>query len=317
MKKQALYQPKLLKLNFNMGTQSMTKTTVIQLDPEYKALIRSLKERVIPARLRASLAVNYEQIKLYWEIGRMIIERQKVAKWGSKLLEQISRDLCNDFPDIKGFSKTNLKYMRMFAEQYPELVIGQQSVDQICQLPWGHISVLLQRVKNDTGRDWYATQTEENGWSRNVLSLHIKQNLYQLEIDFVAEKNNQIIYIQVACLLHSQDVIDREYGNLEKIKDSWPKWVVTLDEVSFPAKAGILHVPAWELLEKLVYRGLRNAKPKCQIMPDKKPYWSQLFYFNAIAQVLKIEFEGIMAWLSYTCWFSDWLVDLFYFVVAL
>jgi len=76
-------------------------------------------------------------------------------------------------------------------------------------------------------------------------------NIYQLEIDFVAEKDNEVLYIQVTYLLHSQEIIDREYGNLEKIQDSWPKWVVTLDEVSFPSKAGILHVSAWNLLEKL------------------------------------------------------------------
>ncbi|OGT49076.1 MAG: hypothetical protein A3E82_01515 [Gammaproteobacteria bacterium RIFCSPHIGHO2_12_FULL_38_11] len=77
-------------------------------------------------------------------------------------------------------------------------------------------------------------------------------NIYQLEIDFIAEKNQQIIYLQVAYLLHSDDVILREYGNLEKIKDNWPKWVVSLDDFSFPFKNGIRHVQAWELEKALV-----------------------------------------------------------------
>lgn len=76
-------------------------------------------------------------------------------------------------------------------------------------------------------------------------------NIYQLEVDFVAEKNKQVIYIQVTYLLHSQAVIEREYGNLQRIKDSWPKWVVSLDDVSFPPKEGILHVPAWKIAEML------------------------------------------------------------------
>ena len=76
-------------------------------------------------------------------------------------------------------------------------------------------------------------------------------NLYQKEIDFVAEKQQAIIYIQVTYLLHSKTVIQREYGNLEKINDNWPKWVVSLDEVPFPSKQGIEHIPAWRLAEKL------------------------------------------------------------------
>lgn len=75
--------------------------------------------------------------------------------------------------------------------------------------------------------------------------------LYQLEIDFVAEKNQRIIYLQVTYLLHSQEVIAREYGNLEKINDNWPKMVVSLDEVAFPPKNGIEHIPAWQLIDNL------------------------------------------------------------------
>ena len=76
-------------------------------------------------------------------------------------------------------------------------------------------------------------------------------NIYQREIDFVAEKNKQTIYIQVTYLLHSKEVIQREYGNLEKIKDHWPKWVVSLDDFKLPPKGGIEHIHAWQIVDKL------------------------------------------------------------------
>jgi hypothetical protein len=115
---------------------------------------------------------------------------------------------------------------------------------------------------NDLGFSNYLQSTFDNNVTRrleNFVYIALLQagyqvtvgNIYQLEIDFIAEKEKQIIYIQVTYLLHSEAVIVREYGNLEKIKDSWPKWVVSLDEVSFPVKNGIRHVHAWELMDIL------------------------------------------------------------------
>lgn len=111
---------------------------------------------------------------------------------------------------------------------------------------------------NDLGFSNYLQSTFDNNITRRLENyvyntllqagyrVHVGQ-LYQLEIDFVAEKDQQVIYIQVTYLLHSEEVVEREYGNLEKIKDHWPKWVVSLDEISFPTKNGIRHIPAWEL----------------------------------------------------------------------
>lgn len=112
---------------------------------------------------------------------------------------------------------------------------------------------------NDLGFSNYLQSTFDNGINRkleNYVYLVLAQagckvyvgNIYKLAIDFVAEKNNRMVYVQVAYLLHSDSVIKREYGNLEKIQDHWPKWVVSLDDVSFPAKNGIQHIPAWELV---------------------------------------------------------------------
>ena len=153
----------------------MTKEIIIQLDSEYKKLIKEIKNRVRTAQISAALAVNQEQIKLYWELGSIILHRQQVAKWGTKLLEEISRDLMAEFPGAKGFSRSNLHYMKQFAEIYPDPQFVQQPVGQ---LPWGHLILLLQRIKDFTVRNWYAEQTIQFGWSRDVLSLHLKQDLY-------------------------------------------------------------------------------------------------------------------------------------------
>jgi predicted nuclease of restriction endonuclease-like (RecB) superfamily len=136
---------------------------------DYPAFLEALKARIHQSRTRAALAVNHELIALYHHIGHAILERQAAAQWGDKILEQLSNDLRHEFPEMKGFSRTNLKYMRMFAEAYP--AIGQQVVDQ---LPWGHIITLLTRIKDELERDHYARAALEFGWSRNILEMHIQ-----------------------------------------------------------------------------------------------------------------------------------------------
>jgi predicted nuclease of restriction endonuclease-like (RecB) superfamily len=145
------------------------------ISSDYLTFLSQIKDKIRSAQLRAALAVNSEVIHLYWYIGKQVIAKQQEAKWGSKFIETLSHDLRNAFPETKGFSVTNLKYMRIFAENYAD-EISQPSVDQ---LPWGHIVVLLLRVKGASERDWYIQQTIENGWSRSTLESYIKQALYK------------------------------------------------------------------------------------------------------------------------------------------
>lgn len=133
---------------------------------EYGAWIVSLKERVRAAQLKAAFAVNAELIRLYWDIGREILDRQERLGWGAKVIPQLSKDLLAEFPDMKGFSISNLKFMRMFAMAWTHEQIGQQVV---IQLPWGHNIVLMTKVDTTEERLAYARLTLENGWSRNVL----------------------------------------------------------------------------------------------------------------------------------------------------
>ena len=147
-----------------------------RLSTEYQELLISLKQRIRTSQIRAALAVNQELILLYWQIGREILLRQSQQGWGAKVIDRLSQDLQEEFPEIQGLSGRNLKYMRAFAEAYPENEFVQQLVAQI---PWGHNLILISRVKDDNARLWYAQQISLNGWSRSILTLQIESQLYQ------------------------------------------------------------------------------------------------------------------------------------------
>jgi predicted nuclease of restriction endonuclease-like (RecB) superfamily len=145
------------------------------LVPEgYPQLLNDLKERIRTAQVRAAVAVNRELVLLYWQIGRMILDRQAQAGWGAKVIDQLSKDLRREFPEIKGFSSRNLKYMRTFAETYPDSSIVQEV---LAQITWYHNLALIEKLKTTEDRLWYAQQTIANGWSRNILVIQIETRL--------------------------------------------------------------------------------------------------------------------------------------------
>ena len=117
--------------------------------PGYDDFLRDLKQRVRTAQVKAALAVNSELVLLYWGIGRDILQRQQEQGWGAKVIDRLSADLRLEFPEMTGFSSRNLKYMRAFAEAYPDESIVQQPVAQI---PWGHNCILLDKVKEPAVR---------------------------------------------------------------------------------------------------------------------------------------------------------------------
>ncbi|KAF0250508.1 MAG: hypothetical protein FD167_82 [bacterium] len=143
---------------------------------DYAEVLKQLKEKIQTAQVKAALAVNAELVCLYWEIGNTILSRQNQEGWGKKVIERLARDLKSAFPDMKGFSLSNLYYMRLFAATYPEFEILQQVVGQI---PWGHNVILLDKVNNTEKRLWYAQQAIEYGWSRSVLTIQIETKLYE------------------------------------------------------------------------------------------------------------------------------------------
>jgi len=147
----------------------------LELMPQnYIEWLNDLKHQIHTAQQRAILAVNREMILLYWHIGHDILTRQSEQGWGSKVIERLAHDLRTAFPDMKGFSTRNLKYMRSFAEVWTDISIVQQAV---AQLPWGHNLVLLDKLNNNETRVWYAQKAIENCWSRNMLVMQIENNL--------------------------------------------------------------------------------------------------------------------------------------------
>ncbi len=142
----------------------------------YADWLAELKGRIHTAQQRAALAVNRELVLLYWQIGQDILARQAEQGWGAKVIERLAHDLRAAFPEMKGFSPRNIKYMRAFAEAWPNAEIVQQLV---AQLPWGHNLMLLDKLPGPETRRWYAAKAIENNWSRNVLVMQIESRLLE------------------------------------------------------------------------------------------------------------------------------------------
>lgn len=146
--------------------------------PGYPEWLAELKARVHSAQQRATFAVNRELLQLYWQLGRDILDRQAQVGWGAGVVDHLSIDLRSEFPGMKGFSRSNLMYMRAFAEAWPDGPIVQPPVGQ---LPWAHQLVLLTKLKTPEARLAHAEQALARGWSRNVLALHIQNRTLERE----------------------------------------------------------------------------------------------------------------------------------------
>jgi len=132
------------------------------IDQEYNKLFLELKTCVTASRYRAAVKVNNELINLYHHIGNIILQSQEKEGWGAKIIDQLSRDLRKEFPEMKGFSTRNLKYMRKFA----------------AQLPVFHIAAIMDKVKEKDARIFYIKHAIEHGWSRNIMVMQIEKALH-------------------------------------------------------------------------------------------------------------------------------------------
>jgi len=149
----------------------------LSLPPEgYSDWLSDLKGRIHSAQQRSTLAVNRELVLLYWQIGRDILSRQSQQGWGTKVIERLAQDLRTAFPDMKGFSPRNLKYMRAFAEAWPDAEFVQ---GVLAQLPWYHQIALLDKLPGPETRRWYASKAIEHNWSRNILVMQIESRLLE------------------------------------------------------------------------------------------------------------------------------------------
>lgn len=143
---------------------------------EYASFLRNLKEKVRTSQQKAISHVNQQLILLYHHIGSEIIRLQKENGWGSKVIDQLSRDLKSAFPEMRGLSLRNLKYMRKFAEEYPDIAFVQEV---LAQLSWYHNLTLLDKINNRNERIFYVQKTIENGWSRNYMVSQIETKLHE------------------------------------------------------------------------------------------------------------------------------------------
>jgi predicted nuclease of restriction endonuclease-like (RecB) superfamily len=200
----------------------------------YEDFLSDLKTKIRSAQIKAALSVNRELIALYWEIGKAIIEKQEKYGWGFAVVDQLAKDLKHEFPDMQGLSMRNLYRIRIFYLSYrneseflPQLV---------AKIPWGHNSVILEKIKDTRERLWYIQQTIKNGWSRAVLVHQIETDLYHRQVtddkvtnfsdtlpppqsDLVQQTLKDTYIFDFLCL--SSEVQERELEKalIEKIKD--------------------------------------------------------------------------------------------------
>ncbi len=151
----------------------MTKDVLTQ---DYGVLLKEIKDQVVSSRYKAALKVNKELILLYHQIGTGILNAQQQHGWGAKVIDQLSKDLRSAFPEMKGFSTRNLKYMRKFAESYPDLEFVQQVA---AQLPWFHIATIMDQVSHKENQIFYMKKVIEHGWSRSILDMQIETALHR------------------------------------------------------------------------------------------------------------------------------------------
>jgi len=182
--------------------------SALKLDKSYFDWLKELKLKIRKVQIKAALSVNSELLKFYWELGEDIVVKQKRAKWGAKLLIQLSKDLMAEFPEMKGFSERNLKYIRQWHQFYArerqnriypigqQLVsqlegqnesqvakqeFGQQLVARITSIPWGHNIAIITKCKNIDEALYYVQCTIAHNWSRSVLVHQIESGLYKRE----------------------------------------------------------------------------------------------------------------------------------------
>jgi len=158
------------------GIHAPVAESLSDMPLNYATFIAELKTRIRQERTKTILAANNALVMMYWDIGYAILIKQKSEGWGAKVIDRMSYDLKEEFPDMNGFSPRNLKYMRKFAETWPEKKIVQAA---LAQITWYHNLALIEKLKDPQLRLWYAQKTVENGWSRNVLVFQIESQLHK------------------------------------------------------------------------------------------------------------------------------------------
>jgi len=178
------------------ATGDAPSTHVVSLSDgrDVPGIATDVKDRIQAAQIRASLSVNRELTQLYWDIGRLIVDRQQREGWGAGVIDRLAADLRKAFPRLKGFSASNISRMRAFfltyapgRENSAQPVPNSRHTKQldfkspppvVAAIPWGHNIALLFKLSSRDARLWYAQQASSNGWSRSLLEHWIESDLY-------------------------------------------------------------------------------------------------------------------------------------------
>lgn len=172
----------------------------LTLDNNYKNWLVNLKSTIQKSQIKAAIAVNTELINLYWELGKQIVCKQEVASWGTSFIEQLSTDLKREFPDMKGLSYDNLRYMKSFylfyslkSEQVVPIIKNNENVlNKLGKIPWGHHILLLKKIKNINNSFFYINQIIKNNWSRAVLEYQIETKLHDRQGNAITNFKNTL-----------------------------------------------------------------------------------------------------------------------------
>ena len=143
----------------------------------YTNFLNDIKQRIIDARYKALQAVNKQQIQLYWDIGKMIVQKQKESGWGKSVVEQLSKDLQKEFPGQRGWSTRNLWMMRQFYDTYQS---NEKLQPLVAEIGWTHNQIIMIKCKDDLEREFYIRMTRKYGWTKNILIHQIEGNSYAL-----------------------------------------------------------------------------------------------------------------------------------------
>ncbi len=151
-------------------------TNIERSDNEYRGFLNALKKRIKSTQIKATLSANKEIIFLYWEIGKELFDKQENQGWGNSIVDNLEKDLSIEFPNVKGFSRRNLFYMKRFYTFYKSDFTKVQQL--VAQIPWGHNILIFSKSNTINESVFYLAKTVENNWSRNVLDMQIKSKLF-------------------------------------------------------------------------------------------------------------------------------------------
>lgn len=271
-----------------------------EMSDNYLQFIEEIKNEIRRQRVSVVLNANSSMICLYWNIGKAILEKQENEGWGAKIIDRMAKDLKDAFPDMSGFSPRNIKYMRKFAECWPDFEIVQRVV---AQLPWRTNIKLLDKLNNVESRIWYAYKTLENGWSSTILELQIQSCLMERSgksvNNFVvalppmdSDMANQIFKDPYLFDFLGTDVPRREVEIERKLTEHIQKFLLELGQgFAFVGRQVHLEVGGQDFYIDLLFYHL---KLRCYVVIELKAcdfepgFISQLnMYQNAVNDILR------------------------------